>query len=207
MTGTYTDVQILDKLMTRKIFMILLSIICLVIILGAAATAVSHFSKFELFSANPDDHETDIHNIKRTGNPNDFLMAPNGILSQNPDEISPVFSLSTDQLRSQCLELFGQQPRTSIYSTNHPNQIVLIQRSAIFRFPDLIIINIFPVGSNQATFAIYSRSLFGYSDLGVNQKRVLNWKKLLEQNLAQSSLSWGMPPLLPSIVKNGEVSL
>ena len=49
-----------------------------------------------------------------------------------------------------------------------------IQTSRLMRFPDTIDIEVFPAG-NGATLAIYSRSLLGRRDFGVNRARVARW--------------------------------
>jgi len=51
----------------------------------------------------------------------------------------------------------------------------LVQRSALFRFPDTVSIEVIPLGDSRSTLAIYSRSTYGYSDLGVNRKRIERW--------------------------------
>jgi uncharacterized protein (DUF1499 family) len=50
------------------------------------------------------------------------------------------------------------------------------------RFPDTVDIEVLPVGDNQSTLAIYSRSLIGRSDLGVNRARVERWLAKLDTN-------------------------
>jgi uncharacterized protein (DUF1499 family) len=65
-------------------------------------------------------------------------------------------------------------------------RLSLVQRSAFLRFPDYIDVSILPVGGNgdSSTIAIYSRSRFGYSDMGVNQRRVEEWMTALRTKAA-----------------------
>ena len=50
-----------------------------------------------------------------------------------------------------------------------------IQYTRLMRFPDTIDVQVLPVGDNQSTLAIYSRSLVGRNDFGVNRARVERW--------------------------------
>lgn len=55
-----------------------------------------------------------------------------------------------------------------------------VQRSAIFAFPDIVSARAValapgPDGAPRTALVIYSRSVFGYSDLGVNAARVGRW--------------------------------
>ena len=43
------------------------------------------------------------------------------------------------------------------------------------RFPDTIDAEVLPVGDNQSTLALYSRSLIGRKDFGVNRARLTRW--------------------------------
>ena len=58
--------------------------------------------------------------------------------------------------------------------------IVLVQRSRIFRFPDTVTVQLFPLPDGGSTLAIYSHSNYGRSDLGVNADRVRRWLVLIE---------------------------
>jgi len=50
-----------------------------------------------------------------------------------------------------------------------------IQYTRLMRYPDTIDIEVLSAGTNQSTVAIYSRSLVGSLDFGVNRKRVERW--------------------------------
>jgi uncharacterized protein (DUF1499 family) len=50
-----------------------------------------------------------------------------------------------------------------------------VERSRLMRVPDLVTMRFIPSGATRATLAIYSRSVYGYSDRGVNQRRVRAW--------------------------------
>jgi len=63
-------------------------------------------------------------------------------------------------------------------------RLVLVQRSLIFRFPDTITVQVFPQTEGGSTLAIYSRSNYGRSDLGVNKARVQRWLGLIAAQVA-----------------------
>ena len=58
-----------------------------------------------------------------------------------------------------------------------------IVRSKVMGFPDFISLRVIEAGDHLTQVDVFSRSRFGYSDLGVNEKRVLYWQKALRENL------------------------
>jgi len=50
-----------------------------------------------------------------------------------------------------------------------------VQHTRLMRFPDTIDLEVFPAGEGQSTLAIYSRSLIGRKDFGVNRARITRW--------------------------------
>ena len=50
-----------------------------------------------------------------------------------------------------------------------------VERSALFNFPDVIAAELSEGPGGEAGLFLYSRSLFGWSDLGVNRRRVQAW--------------------------------
>ena len=62
-------------------------------------------------------------------------------------------------------------------------QIDYVQRSARFRFPDIITVRFISASPSQSTLAIYSRSIYGGRDFGVNRERINAWLTLLRDGL------------------------
>jgi uncharacterized protein (DUF1499 family) len=50
-----------------------------------------------------------------------------------------------------------------------------VARSAVFNFPDLVTVQVVAQGENASTLVLYSRSVYGHSDLGVNRRRLRAW--------------------------------
>ncbi len=48
-------------------------------------------------------------------------------------------------------------------------------RSAVFNFPDLVTAQVDPAPADMASLVLYSRSVYGHGDLGVNRARVDAW--------------------------------
>ena len=109
---------------------------------------------------------------------NQFLMCPTGFCAANPPAESPVFDVPAAQLRARWREFAANQPRTELLAEDaDARQIDYVQRSARFRFPDIITVRFIPVSASRSTLVIYSRSIYGRSDFGVNRKRVDDWLK------------------------------
>ena len=56
-------------------------------------------------------------------------------------------------------------------------------RSAVFNFPDLVTAQTNDVGPDSSTLVLYSRSVYGYSDLGVNRQRLNAWLAALQSKI------------------------
>ena len=85
-----------------------------------------------------------------------------------------------DQLRL-WEEVITASPRTRLLEIDETTLLIHAeQRSRIFRFVDTIVIHVLPAGDGGSTFAAYSRSELGYSDMGVNQARLEDWIARLE---------------------------
>lgn len=115
----------------------------------------------------------DMASIQRPASPNTALAAPPGSLPV-PDVETGVYALSASKLYASILAVASAQPRT-FPAAAYPDQLQVhfVARSALFNFPDLIAIQAQPVGPDASTLAIWSRSVYGHSDLGANRKRVL----------------------------------
>jgi hypothetical protein len=54
-------------------------------------------------------------------------------------------------------------------------------------YPDLVTVQVNPDGTDRATFIIWSRSVYGHGDFGVNRERVNSWLAVLRQSSPQQS--------------------
>jgi hypothetical protein len=126
----------------------------------------------------------DFSALKRTGKPNDYLVCPPGCCGSVADEASPVLDVPVSRLRKEWEAFISGQPRIVKISGSAELQLDFEQRSQFLGFPDTITVRFYALGEHRSTLAIYSRSHYGYWDLGVNRKRVQAWLKELEQRQA-----------------------
>jgi len=130
----------------------------------------------------------DMTHIERPATPNTALAAPAGF-RPSPDIITPTYKVAPDRLFAVVQGVAAAQPRT-YQSAAFPEagQIDYVARSALFNFPDLITVQVAPAAPDAArpdgsTLVLWSRSVYGESDLGVNRKRVAAWLAALDAAL------------------------
>ncbi len=123
--------------------------------------------------------------LVRARSPNTFLLAPEGLCrNAKPDVQSAHYGVPAAQLRHAFLAVALAKPRVShtlkddvaLYDN-------LVQRSALFRFPDLIAVRFIDLGKGKSTLAVYSRSVYGRSDLGVNRARIMAWVREVQETI------------------------
>jgi uncharacterized protein (DUF1499 family) len=130
------------------------------------------------------DFPLDFARFRKISRPNQFLALPDGFTSaQKPDAITTVFNASVDQVRDGWLEIVRGTARVSGVRQLE-GQIEAMQRTALIGFPDWITAMPIDLGNGQASICVFSRSKYGYRDLGVNEKRVREWLALLATKLA-----------------------
>jgi uncharacterized protein (DUF1499 family) len=118
----------------------------------------------------------DFHNLKLKRTPNQYLVAPPGFATATTHRQSPEFSWPAAELARRFRAVAAAEPRVTLLAEAADGlQFDLVQRSALFRFPDTISVEVIPLGENRSTLAVYSRSRYGRSDFGVNRKRIDRW--------------------------------
>ncbi|MEM7060762.1 MAG: DUF1499 domain-containing protein [Pseudomonadota bacterium] len=149
----------------------IVKIILIVAVIGLAGTAVG--------MRNTTDDAAKWHVdpaiAERTGRPNDYLVAPAGAAASTPDREPSVHLLPPEEL----LFLFDAVARPSrnvdvIAGGVKDRHITYVQRTTVLGFPDYISVKAIEVDGGSALI-IWSRSRYGYSDLGVNKKRIDAW--------------------------------
>ncbi len=117
----------------------------------------------------------DVARIVRPASPNTALAAPAAFVPA-PDIVTPEFRLAPPRLFAVLRRVAAMQPRTYLAAEYAPErQAHWVARSALLNFPDLVTGQVLPAGEGHSGLVIYSRSVYGYSDLGVNRQRLTAW--------------------------------
>ncbi|MEO0451654.1 MAG: DUF1499 domain-containing protein [Pseudomonadota bacterium] len=122
--------------------------------------------------------------LKRPPKPNTCLVAPDAhTLATEPDFAPPVLNLTGRGLFSKFNEVVASERSFGrIEADAEALRIKFVATTGLMRFKDDVDIEIIPLDEGRSTFAIYSRSRVGYSDLGANRKRVTKLIDLVTTN-------------------------
>jgi uncharacterized protein (DUF1499 family) len=129
----------------------------------------------------------DVAHIVRPDSPNTALAAPTGF-SPTPDIVTPLYHMPADRLFALVRDVAAEQPKTyqaALYPEQR--QVHYVARSAVFNFPDLIMVQVRADSPDTSDLILYSRSVYGKSDLGVNRKRAETWLGALDKKLPPAS--------------------
>ncbi|MCK0167175.1 DUF1499 domain-containing protein [Jannaschia sp. S6380] len=138
----------------------------LLVALGAAAALPQGFRRARM---PPDIWHVDPFDGTRTGRSNDYLVADGG---DRPPAVSPIAPL--DLMRRLDKAAMAEPGTERIAGTPDDLWVTYVQRSRLMGFPDAISVRAMADGTGSR-MAIFSRSRFGQSDLGVNAARVERW--------------------------------
>jgi uncharacterized protein (DUF1499 family) len=131
----------------------------------------------------PPPRPIDMSHFERPASPNTALAAPSGF-TPAPDIVTPQYAVPAQHLYEEVLAVAEGQPRTFLASNDRPRlQAQFVARSAWLNFPDLIVAQVNAAGPDASTLALYSRSVYGYGDFGVNRARVTSWLAALDRAL------------------------
>jgi uncharacterized protein (DUF1499 family) len=136
---------------------------------------------------------TDVGKIVRPETPNTALAAPavpgpHSATGFAPDLVIPLYRVPAARLFAAVHEVAASQPRTFL-AASYPDrgQEHWVARSAVFNFPDLITTQVVAAGPDASALVLYSRSVYGRSDLGVNLKRLRAWLAALNTILPSTT--------------------
>ena len=118
--------------------------------------------------------------LKRPPKPNTCLVAPEDhCLAAEPDFAPPKLDMTGRGLFSKLSELIAAERSFGTITADAERlSLKFVATTGLMRFKDDVDIEVIALEDGKATFAIYSRSRVGYSDMGANQKRV---RKLIHQ--------------------------
>ena len=117
----------------------------------------------------------DFATLKLSDTPNQYLVCPPDLCAAGEAHgASPLFAVSVEELRTRWDAVIAAQPRM-VTLAEHDHQIDYVQRTALIRYPDIITVRFIPLTPARSTLALYSRSVYGSSDFGVNRARIESW--------------------------------
>jgi len=89
---------------------------------------------------------------------------------------APVFDMTPDALFAEIERVVLSTPRVAkVAEGPEPLHASYIARTALWGFPDYVSVRVVEAGGG-ASYAIWSRSRFGESDLGANAARLADWR-------------------------------
>lgn len=143
------------------------------VLLALIAIAFLAVLIFRLWPINEQSFTTDAFTVTPPEKPNFYVSTDDeGAFSMPAQELSQAIAqIATGADRSK-----------KIASSDDGFSQTYVVRTAVMGFPDFISVNIKPISETTSVIKIYSRSRFGYSDLGVNKRRVQQWLSALRGN-------------------------
>lgn len=110
--------------------------------------------------------------LRKTTKPNRWLAASAQLLQQSEaDAPAPLINSKPEAVLAAVQKLLESDPSASeVKFDENTHQLSYVAK--IFVFKDDVDLKLIPLGDDSTELAIYSRSRVGYSDFGVNQKRV-----------------------------------
>jgi uncharacterized protein (DUF1499 family) len=126
----------------------------------------------------------DFATLERGTAPNRYLLCPASVCSTQTDGVAPVYEVPVTKLQAVWDEMIVEEPRVQVLRRDITNQqIDYVQRTRLLRFPDIVTVRFVPLDDTHATLAIYSRSVYGEGDFGVNRARVEEWLAKLKARI------------------------
>ncbi len=118
----------------------------------------------------------DLAALERPTSPNTYLACPGDRTTAAVDREPPVWPLAVEELERAWLAALAEEPRlTRRAAEPEAHRHLFVQRTPVLRFPDIVQVEFVEAPPAGATVCVYSRSVYGYSDLGANRARVEDW--------------------------------
>jgi len=124
----------------------------------------------------------DFETLELKPSPNQYLVCPPDFCAAQAHEQSPVFEVPAEELRNRWMRMTEGLGRVALLSRDDERlQYDFEARTPVILFPDTVTVRFIPLDERRSTLAVYSRSHYGYSDLGENRRRVQKWLRMLRE--------------------------
>jgi len=119
---------------------------------------------------------------------NYYLVCPAKYCNVSPNEFSPVYPVSAEDLYNAFNHVISHESRVEFtYTMPEEGQFLLVKRSLILGFPDDIAVQFIALSENTSTLAIYGKSRYGFYDFGMNKRRITQWLEQLKKTVIISN--------------------
>jgi uncharacterized protein (DUF1499 family) len=121
--------------------------------------------------------------------PNQAIVAPSTMVIETAKPVappipSPVFAQSAEQVRDTLLQVVAAEPHTEVlFKSDDGMKLTFLQITPLMRYPDFVSVELLQRDDGYSEIAMYSRSVYGYGDIGVNGKRVERWLAKVNETL------------------------
>jgi len=163
-----------------KLMLTIFAIVVVVAVITAGVIFLVGPERIWSFVGPPDLGPVEFETLERRITPNDALVCPPDLCEAKSDLTPPLFAVDAATLRAAMAKVIATEPRTTLIDRNDTTLTErYIQRSALLKFPDTIVVRYIEPPEGGTTLAVYSRSQLGHSDLGVNLARLKRWLRKL----------------------------
>jgi uncharacterized protein (DUF1499 family) len=127
----------------------------------------------------PQAEPIDFNGLVLPPSPNAHLAAPAGATAER-HETTPLLPVSPEAAWA-ALRMLGEGEARTWKMAEWPDrrQVQWVVRTRLANFPDIVVGQIVPLPGGSGMF-LYSRSLIGYSDFGVNKRRIAEWRARMD---------------------------
>ncbi|MFZ1813825.1 MAG: DUF1499 domain-containing protein [Rhizobiaceae bacterium] len=137
---------------------------------------------WEMLSGPADMGPVHFEELVRSPTGNDALACPPGWCAKAQSDFDPpVYALNLVALSQRFRESLDAEEKLELIGDSQGLHFRYVQYTPWMEWPDTISVVFMPLGADQSTLAIYSRSRFGDGDLGTNLKRIKRWLQRLEK--------------------------
>lgn len=144
-------------------------------VVAALLAACDGDPRDRIFGIGPLD-KVDSDHIALSEASNQYLACPPDQCADATHAESPVFVQPVAALEARWRAMIALEPRVVVLGRDDSlRQHDYVQRSAVFRFPDIITVRFYDLDADGASLAVFSRALYGRADFGVNRERVEAW--------------------------------
>ena len=125
----------------------------------------------------------DVRRLPGARSSNSALAAPAGF-QPPPDLVTRPFGAPPPAVFAAASAAALSQPRTTLHREfAGALQAHFVARSALLGFPDLVALQVLPGADGGSQLVIWSRSVYGRYDLGVNRRRLAAWVSAIDAAL------------------------